>query len=194
MTAPSPEEVTQLLLAWSQGNEAALEQLTPHVYGELRRLARRYMRRERPGQTIQTTALVHEAYLRLIEAKNIRWQDRAHFFAVSAKMMRRILVDLAREKANLKRGGGAWQVTFDEAQVAAPERSADLGALDEALGRLAELSPRQSQVVEMRYFGGLSEEEIAEVLQVSLRTVQQDWRLARLWLYRELRQGGRDDA
>ncbi len=194
MTAPSPEEVTQLLLAWSQGNEAALEQLTPHVYGELRRLARRYMRRERPGQTIQTTALVHEAYLRLIEAKNIRWQDRAHFFAVSAKMMRRILVDLAREKANLKRGGGAWQVTFDEAQVAAPERSADLGALDEALGRLAELSPRQSQVVEMRYFGGLSEEEIAEVLQVSLRTVQQDWRLARLWLYRELSQGGRNDA
>src|SRR5262249_29851387 len=141
----------------------------------------------------ETTALVNEAYLRLINTKDLRWQNRAHFFAVSANVMRRILVDLARERGNLKRGGGARAVSLDEAMVVAPERSADLLALDEAMDRLAALSARQSRVVELRYFGGLNEEEVAEVLKVSLRTVQSDWRLARTWLYRELSRG-LDDA
>jgi RNA polymerase sigma factor (TIGR02999 family) len=194
MTAPVQHEITQLLLAWSEGDEAAQEKLVPLVYEELRRLAKRYMARERGGHTLQTTALVNEAYLRLINAKNLQWRNRAHFFAVSANVMRRILVDLARERGNLKRGGGARQVSLDEAMVVAPERSADLLALDEALDRLATLNPRQSRVVELRYFGGLNEEEVAEVLKVSLRTVQGDWRLARTWLYRELSRGGDDDA
>jgi len=194
VSTPSPKEVTQLLLAWSDGDQAAFEKLTPLVYAELHRLARRYMRRERLGHTLQTTALVNEAYLRLIEASSVRWQDRAHFFAVSARVMRRILVDVARDKANLKRGGGTQRVSLDEALLVSPERSDNLMALDEALERLAILNSRQSQVVEMRYFGGLNEQEIAEVLKVSLRTVQQDWRLARLWLYRELSQKGNNDA
>jgi RNA polymerase sigma factor (TIGR02999 family) len=160
----------------------------------LHRLAKRYMGRERAGHTLQTTALVNEAWLRLVDAHQVRWQNRAHFFAVSAQMMRRILVDFARERNNLKRGGGARQVSLDEALVVSPERDTDVLALDEALERLAALSPRQSRVVELRYFGGLSEEEIAEVLKVSLRTVQSDWRLARTWLYRELSRGGEDDA
>jgi len=188
MTAPSPKEVTQLLIAWSAGDQTAQEKLVPLVYQELHRLAKRYMGRERSGHPLQTTALVNEAYLRLAEVKDVRWQNRAHFFAVSANVMRRILVDFARERTNLKRGGGAAQVSLDEALVISPERSADLLALDEALGRLQALNQRRSQVVEMRYFGGLSEEETAEVLKVSLRTVQHDWRLARVWLYRELSQ------
>ena len=194
MSTDSPEEVTQLLLAWSDGDRAALDKLVPLVYEELHRLAHHYISRERPGYTLQTTALAHEAYLRLVDAKSVRWQNRAHFFAVAARAMRRILVDLARARHNLKRGGGAQPVSLDEALVAAPERGADLLALDEALGRLAALNPRQSQVVELRYFGGLTEEEVAEVLEVSPRTVRSDWSLARAWLYRELNSGVDDDA
>ena len=194
MAATSPHQVSKLLLAWSEGEEGAYEQLVPLVYDELHRLAKRYMRKERSGHTLQTSALVNEAYLRLVGAKEVCWQNRAHFFAVSARMMRRILVDFARAKHNLKHGGGALQVTMDEAMAVSSEPSADLLALDEALSRLTALHPRQAEIVEMRYFGGLAEEEVAEVLKVSLRTVQQDWRLARLWLYRELRSGKEDDA
>jgi RNA polymerase sigma factor (TIGR02999 family) len=186
MADTSQAEVTRLLLAWSDGDEAALERLMPLVYAELRRVARRYMGRERTGHTLQTTALINEAYLRLVDTRGIRWQNRAHFFAVSARAMRRVLVDFARARHNLKRGGGAHPVSLEEAVVPAAERSADLLALDEALERLAALSPRQGQVVELRYFGGLTEEEAAKVLRVSSRTVRHDWRLARAWLYREL--------
>jgi RNA polymerase sigma factor (TIGR02999 family) len=194
VAAASTEEVTQLLLAWSKGDQTALDKLVPLVYQELHRLAHRYIGRERSGYTLQTTALVHEAYLRLIDAKSVGWQNRAHFFAVAAQSMRRILVDLARARHNLKRGGGAQQVSLDEALVATPERSADLLALDEALGRLATLNRRQSQVVELRYFGGLTEDEVAEVLKVSPRTARSDWSLARVWLYRELTTGADRDA
>ena len=189
MTNSPQKDLTQLLLAWSDGDQAAFEQLVPLIYEELRRLARRYMARERAGHTLQTTALVNEAYLRLIDAQRVHWQNRAHFFAVSAQVMRRILVDFARARRNLKRGGGAAQVSLDEALVVSPERGADLLALDEALCRLADLSPRQSRVVELRYFGGLNEEEVAEVLKVSPRTVRSDWSLARAWLRRELSRG-----
>jgi RNA polymerase sigma factor (TIGR02999 family) len=194
MAATSPHQVSKLLLAWSEGEEGALEQLVPLVYEELHRLAKRYMRKERSGHTLQTSALVNEAYLRLVGTKEVRWQNRAHFFAVSARLMRRILVDFARAKHDLKRGGRALQVSLDDALIVSAEPSADLVALDEALTRLVALQPRQAEVVEMRYFGGLSEEEVAEVLKVSVRTVQQDWRLARLWLYRELSCGDGDDA
>jgi RNA polymerase sigma factor (TIGR02999 family) len=193
MTIDSPEEVTQLLLAWSDGDQAALDKLVPLVYEELHRLAHRYISRERPGHTLQTTALAHEAYLRLVNAKSVRWQNRAHFFAVAARLMRRILVDLARARHDLKRGGGQ-QFSLDEVLVVSPERGADLLALDEALDGLAALNPRQSQVVELRYFGGLTEDEVAEVLKVSPRTVRSDWSLARAWLYRELSGGVGDDA
>jgi RNA polymerase sigma-70 factor (ECF subfamily) len=194
MPATSPHQVSQLLLAWSEGEEGAYEQLVPLVYEELHRLAKRYMRKERSGHTLQTSALVNEAYLRLIGVKDVRWENRVHFFAVAARLMRRILVDFARAKHDLKRGGGAQQVSLDDALLMSPEPSADLLALDEALKRLFALHQRQAEIVEMRYFGGLTEEEVAEVLKVSLRTVQQDWRLARLWLYRELRSGQVDDA
>jgi RNA polymerase sigma factor (TIGR02999 family) len=187
-------EVTRLLLAWSEGDEAALDALMPHVHAELRRIARRHMARENPHHTLQTSALINEAYLRLVEARGIRWQSRVHFFAVSAQVMRRILVDFARARQNLKRGGGARRITLEEVSVAGPERSIDLCALDEALSRLATLSPRQGRVVELRYFGGLTESEIGEVLKVSLRTVRNDWRLARTWLYRELSLERRHDA
>lgn len=187
------ETVTGLLLAWSDGDEAALEKLTPVVYAELHRLARRYMRRENAGHTLQTSALVNEAYLRLVDAHRVRWQNRSHFFAVSAQIMRRILVDFARARQNLKRGAGARQVSLDEGLAVSPERGADLLALDEALAKLGALNARQSQVVELRYFGGLNEEEVAEVLKVSARTVRNDWSLARAWLYRELSRGGGDD-
>jgi RNA polymerase sigma factor (TIGR02999 family) len=194
MTQASPENVTGLLLAWSDGDQAALEKLIPLVYAELHRLAKRYMRRENAGHTLQTSALVNEAYLRLIEAHRVRWQNRSHFFAVSAQLMRRILVDFARARQSRKRGGSARQVSLDEGLVVSPERGADLLALDEALGRLSALNARQSQVVELRYFGGLNEEEVAEVLKVSSRTVRHDWSLARAWLYRELTAGGDDDT
>src|SRR4030095_5752941 len=194
MAATSPQQVSKLLLAWSEGEEGAREQLIPVVYEELHRLAKRYMRKERAGHTLQTTALVNEAYLRLVGAKDVRWQNRAHFFAVSARLMRRILVDFARAKHDLKRGGGALQVSLDDTLAVSAAPSADLLALDEALTRLVALPPRQAEVVEMRYFGGLSEEEVAQVLKVSLRTVQQDWRLARLWLYSETRSGQGEHA
>jgi RNA polymerase sigma factor (TIGR02999 family) len=194
MAESSPNRITKLLAAWSDGDETACEKLVPLVYEELHRLAHRYMRKERTGHTLQTSALVNEAYLRLAGAENVRWQNRAHFFAVSARLMRRILVDFARVKHNLKHGGGALQLSLDEGRAVSTEPSADLLALDESLNRLKALNQRQAEVVEMRYFGGLKEEEIAEVLKVSLRTVQQDWRLARLWLYRELKTETDDDA
>jgi len=184
---PSPHEVTQLLIAWRQGNQSALDQLLPLVYDELHRLAKRYMRGEARGHTLQTTALVNEAYLRLIEQPGIEWQDRAHFFALAARIMRFLLVDHARTRQAAKHGGGQRQVTLDEVAAIVPERSAELLALDEALGRLATLDGRQSQIVELRYFGGLSVEETAEVLGVSEITVKREWLKAKAWLYRELR-------
>ncbi len=186
MVKPSPIEITQLLLAWGQGEQAALEQLTPLVYDELHRLAHRYMGHERPGHTLQTSALVNEAYLRLVDASHVRWQNRAHFFAVSAQLMRRILVDFARSRHSLKHGGDARRVSLDEALLVAPEGSADLVALDDALQALAALDARQSQVVELRFFGGLSVAEAAEVLHVSEGTVMRDWSLAKAWLHREV--------
>ncbi len=194
MTQASREEVTGLLQAWSGGDQGALEKLMPLVYAELHRLAKRYMGREHVGRTLQTSALVNEAYLRLVDAHGVRWQNRAHFFAVSAQIMRRILVDFARSRQNLKRGGGALQVTLDEGLVVSSKGGADLLALDEALEKLAVLNPRQSRVVELRYFGGLKEEEAAEALNVSSRTVRHDWSLARAWLYRELSCGSSDDV
>jgi len=192
MTTPSSQEITQLLLAWSDGDQAALEKLTPLVYAELRRLAKGYMLGERPGHTLQTTALINEAYLRLIDWKNVRWQGRAHFFGVAAQLMRRILVDFARARHYAKRGGAAQQVSLDEAITIHEDRGAELIALDEALERLAEIDPRKSQIVELRFFGGLSAKETAEALQVSLRTVEREWNSARAWLYRELR--GEDET
>ena len=186
MAAPPSQTVTQLLVAWSQGEQAALEKLVPLVYTELRRVAHRYMGRERPGHTLQTTALVNEAYLRLIDASQVRWQDRAHFFAVSAQLMRRILVDFARSRRYLKRGGGAQKISFDEALVASPGRGRDLAALDDAMIALASTDARKSQVVELRFFGGLTVKETAEVLKVSPDTVLRDWRLAKAWLGREM--------
>ena len=186
MTTHSPKEITRLLLAWGDGDESALEALTPLVYEELRRRAHRYMGGERVGHTLQTTALVNEAYLRLVDSRRVRWQNRAHFFAVSAELMRRILVDFARSRGYQKRGGGARHVELDEAAVVADERGAEVVALDEALRALAELDARQSRVVELRYFGGLSDSETAEVLKVSVGTVRRDWTLARAWLNLEL--------
>ncbi|MGE0883909.1 MAG: sigma-70 family RNA polymerase sigma factor [Blastocatellales bacterium] len=194
MSRPISQEITQLLLAWGGGDQAALDRLMPLVHGELRKLAKRYMNRQRPGHTLQTTDLVNEAYLRLIDSSQVQWQNRAHFFAISAQLMRRILVDFARARQNLKRGGNAQRVTFDEALEISSERGADLIALDDALKTLEKLNPRQSQIVELRYFGGLSEEETAEVLKLSARTVRRDWSLARTWLYRELSREKNDDA
>jgi RNA polymerase sigma-70 factor, ECF subfamily len=183
---PSSRRVTELLNAWRAGDESALEHLIPLVHVELHRLARRQMRRERDGHTLQTTALVNEAYLRLVDLAGVRWQDRAHFFAMSARLMRRILVDHARSRRYLKRGGGARRVTFDEGLAVAADSPVDLVALDDALQALARFDPRKSQVVDLRYFGGLSVEETAEVLHVSSETVTRDWRLAKAWLLREL--------
>jgi RNA polymerase sigma-70 factor (ECF subfamily) len=180
------QTVTQLLVAWGQGEPAALEKLVPLVYAELRRIAHRCMGRERPGHTLQTTALVNEAYLRLIDASQVHWQDRAHFFAISAQLMRRILVDFARSRGYLKRGGGAQKILFDEALVSSPERGRDLVALDDAMLALAGTDARKSQVVELRFFGGLSVKETAEVLKVSPDTVVRDWSLAKAWLSREM--------
>jgi RNA polymerase sigma factor (TIGR02999 family) len=194
MTTPSPKEVTQLLLAWSQGDRSALDQLIPLVHEELHRLAHRYMGHERPGHTLQTTALVNEAYLRLIDASQVRWQNRAHFFAVSAQVMRRILVDFARAHRNLKRGGYARRVTLDETLLVPQEPDADLVALDDALTALAAIDQRQAQAVELRFFGGLSVEETAEVLKVSPETVHRDWRVAKAWLLRELSRENSDDV
>ena len=186
MLTHSPKEITRLLVAWGDGDRSALEELAPLVHTELHRLAHHYMGRERHGHTLQTSALVNEAYVRLIDWKEVRWQNRAHFFAVSAQLMRRILVDFARDRQYLKRGGGALRVSLGEAEAFSVERGADLVALDEALTGLAEVDRRKGQVVEMRFFGGLSVEEVAEVLKVSKETVMRDWRLAKAWLLREL--------
>ena len=186
MSPAAAHEITGLLVAWGSGDQSALERLIPIVHAELHRMAHRYMIRERSGHTLQTSALVNEAYLRLVNWKEVRWQNRAHFFAVSAQMMRRILVDFARDRKHLKRGGGALQVSLSEAAAFTVERSADLVALDEALMALSEIDRRKSQVVEMRFFGGLSVAEVAEVLNVSEETVMRDWRLAKVWLLREL--------
>jgi len=185
MTA-SPD-LTGLLLEWNEGNDAALEKLTPLVYSELRRIAQACMAGERPGHTLQASALVNEAFLKLIDTRRVQWKNRAHFFAISAKLMRRILVDFARRKHYQKRGGGAVQVTLDENVSPTTDRSRDLVELDDALNALAALNPRVSQVVELRYFGGLTENETAEALQVSTDTVLRDWKFAKVWLHRELK-------
>jgi len=182
---PPIGEVSGLLRAWGDGDRAALDKLTPVVYEELRRLASHYMRGERPGHSLQATALVNEAYMRLVDYKGMQWQNRAHFFAVSAQLMRRILVEHAR-RHNLKRGGGVPHVSLDDTAIVGGDRGADLVALDDALEALARFDQRKVQVVEMRFFGGLSVEETAEVLKVSSVTVMRDWSTAKAWLYREL--------
>ena len=188
MTSPSdsPHELTQLLIAWGNGDEAAREELMPLVYGELHRLAHGYMGKERVDHTLQTSALVNEAYLRLIDQKRVQWQNRAHFFGIAARMMRRILVDYARNRRYAKRGGDAFRVTLDETFIVPEERSAEVLALDYALNSLAEIDARKGQIVELRFFGGLSIEETAEVLQVSPGTVMRDWTLAKAWLRKEM--------
>ena|ERR1035441_4770521 len=190
---PAEGDISTLLRAWSGGDQSALKRLTPIVYEELRRLARRYMKRERTGHSLQTTALVNEAYVRLVDYKRMQWQDRAHFFAVSAQLMRRILVEYAR-RHNLKRGGGVQHVSLEEAAMVGDDRAPDLVALDDAMNALARHDPRKVQVVEMRFFGGLSVEETAEVLKVSPVTVKRDWSTAKLWLYRELAGGAADGS
>ncbi len=182
-------DLTRLLLAWRAGDEGALNQLIPQVYDELRRLAHARIRAQDSGGTLQTTALVHEAYLHLVDARRVAWHDRAHFYALCSQAMRRILVDAARARSSLKRGGDAVRIPFEEGLATAPGRDRELIALDDALKELAQTEPRESQVVELRYFGGLSVEETAEVLQVSPRTVARDWNMARLWLLQVLRQG-----
>jgi RNA polymerase sigma factor (TIGR02999 family) len=180
------QEITQLLLRWGKGDAEAFEQLMPLVYNELRRMAANYMRRQNPGHTLQTTALVNEAYMRLVDSSRVKWQNRNHFFAISAQLMRRILVDFARKRNSLKRGGDQVQITLSDRIETPIERQKDIVELDEAMKRLATLSPRQSQIVELRYFGGLTDDQIAETLDISSRTVRRDWSLARAWLYREL--------
>jgi RNA polymerase sigma-70 factor, ECF subfamily len=189
--SPSGTDVSVLLRAWSGGDQTALERLTPIVYRQLHRLAGRYMRRERPGHSLQTTALVNEAYMRLVGYTRMRWQDRAHFFAVAAQVMRRILVEHAR-RHNLKRGGDVPHVALDEAALVGADADVDLVALDDAMTALARVDPRKMQVVEMRFFGGLSVEETAEVLGISPVTVKRDWRMAKAWLYREMADGTTD--
>jgi RNA polymerase sigma-70 factor (ECF subfamily) len=181
-------QITRLLVDWRNGDQAALKQLIPLVHDELRRVAHRHMAHERVGHTLQATALVNEAFVRLIDVRQVKWQDRAHFFAMSSRLMRRILVDFARSKGYRKRGGGAQKVSFDEALVVATAPSQDLVALDDALNALAAFDGRKAQVVEMRFFGGLSVEETAEALNVSVDTVMRDWKLAKAWLLRELKQ------
>jgi RNA polymerase sigma-70 factor, ECF subfamily len=187
MSEASSPNVTQLLVAWSKGDQHAFDALMPEVRKELHRLAAHYMAKEPPGHDLQPTALINEAYLRLVDWKNIQWSDRAHFFAMAANMMRRVLVDCARSRDRLKRGGEAIQVSFIEAaNVPVPQR-ADVLALDKALQELEKIDPRKSQIVEMRFFGGLSQEETAEALHVSVAAVRRDWSLARAWLARELK-------
>jgi RNA polymerase sigma factor (TIGR02999 family) len=194
VSTASRHEITEWLASWSNGDQVALEKLTPLVYRELHRLAQIYMRGERSGHPLQTTALVNEAYLRLIDTDGMRWQNRAHFYAVAAKLMRHILVDFARSRNELKRGGDAPHVSLDEALTVSAERSAELVELDEALTKLAQLNERHSRVVELRFFVGLTEPEIAEVLHVSPRTVNSDWSMARAWLMNELNKSTPDDA
>ena len=186
----SPNEVTQLLADWSSGNQAALDKLMPLVEAELHRLAHYYMSRERAGHTLQTTALVDEAYLRLVGQKNIDWQNRAHFFGIAAKLMRQILVDYARKRHFAKRGGNAWHVSLDEAAIIAEERASEIVALDEALRDLAKISSEQSRIVELRFFGGLTIEETAEVMSLSVDKVKRDWSMAKTWLYHQMKPHG----
>jgi RNA polymerase sigma-70 factor (ECF subfamily) len=188
MTREGGHEITELLQAWREGDEQALEKLTPQVYRELHRAAKQCMQRERDGHTLQTTALINELYLRLTDLKGIDWQNRAHFFALCARQMRRILTDQARARQSDKRGGGVQPVSLDVSPVVSPDSRADLLAVEDALNALAKTDLRKSQVVELRFFGGLNAEEIAEVLKVSAETVTRDWRLAKAWLLRELSQ------
>ena len=186
MTQTPKHEVTQLLIEWSNGDKAALDKLMPLVHDELRRLAHRYMSRERSGHTLQTTALVNEAYLRLVNRKGVQWQNRAHFFAIAAQSMRNILVDHARGLAYAKRGGGAAKISLDEAMIVSQERAAEVVALDEVLKELANFDPQQSRIVELRFFGGLTIDETAEVLDLSPATIKREWSTAKAWLYHEL--------
>ncbi|MGH9753720.1 MAG: sigma-70 family RNA polymerase sigma factor [Blastocatellia bacterium] len=187
----SSQQISHLLQRWSDGDSEALDQLAPLVYGELRRMARRYMGRQSAGHTLQTTALIHEAYMRLVGQDEKRWENRAHFFGVAAQAMRHILVDYARARHRAKRGGEARAVSLEEAALVSEERAAELVALDDALAELARLSPRQSRVVELRYFGGLSVAETAEALKISTDTVTRDWNQAKAWLYRALKGSGK---
>lgn len=189
MGRPEPEGVTRMLLNWGQGDQAALERLIPLVYDELRRLAHRYMQRERAGHTLQTTALVNEAYLRLVDQRKANFKNRAHFFAICANIMRRILVDYARSRRYRKREGEARKVSLEEAAALSSERAAEVLAVDEALGKLASIDPRKSQIIELRFFGGLTIEETAEVIGASHATIEREWNMARAWLYREIGRG-----
>jgi RNA polymerase sigma-70 factor (ECF subfamily) len=190
MASPLPQQVTQLLIAWSDGDQTARDELIPLVYEELHRLAHHYMNRERPGHTLQTSALVNEAFVKLVDQRDVHWQNRAHFFGIAAQMMRRILVDHARSRQSAKRGGDLRQVSLNEATIVSDQRAADVVALDEALKNLAAIDQRKSQIVELRYFGGLSTEETAQVLKVSPGTVNRDWTLAKAWLRREMTVAG----
>jgi RNA polymerase sigma-70 factor (ECF subfamily) len=183
---PSPENVTQLLVRWGNGDQTAFDQLMPIVYAELRRMARGYMTRQDGRHTLQTTALVHEAYFKLVGEKDKRWQNKTHFFAVAAKAMRHVLVDYARSRQTAKRGGGQALIPLDDAQIPPPSRMGELVELDDALTELSTLNPRQAEVVEMRFFGGLAVEEVAQSLNVSPETVMRDWRAAKAWLYQQL--------
>jgi RNA polymerase sigma factor (TIGR02999 family) len=189
-----PQEVTRLLQAWQRGDAVALDRLILVVYDELHRLAHCYMAREQASDTLQTTALVHEAYLRLVGAQQVEWKNRVHFFAISAGLMRRILVEFARARGRHKRGGNARKVALDEAAVISPEPGEDLIALDDALHALAAIDPRQARVVELRFFGGMTEEETADLLEISTDTVLRDWKKAKLWLWRELRHRQRNES
>jgi RNA polymerase sigma factor (TIGR02999 family) len=186
---PSPQEVTRLLQEWSNGDKIALDKLTPLVHEELRRIAHHYMSRERPGHTLQTTALVNEAYLRLVNQNHVHWQNRAHFFAVAAQVMRHLLVDHARTHKRAKRGGAVQQISLDEAALMSPERAADMIALDEALIELTLIDPRKSRIVELRFFGGLNIEETAHVLHIAPVTVRREWNSAKAWLYKAVTSG-----
>jgi len=190
MSDISGNEVTQLLIDWSGGNQAALNKLLPLVESELHRLAHHYMKRERAGHTLQTTGLVNEAYLRLVGQKNISWQNRAHFFGIAARLMRQILVDYARRRQFAKRGGNALQVSFDQAAIVADETSVEMIALEDALNALAGFAPEQCRIVELRFFGGLTIEETAEVMKLSVDKVKRDWSMAKTWLYHEMKAGG----
>src|SRR6266550_2595549 len=186
MSEPSTNDVTQLLIKWSNGDKAALDKLMPPIQEELRRLAHHYMGRERPGHTLQTTAFVNEAYLRLVNSKDVHWQNRTHFFAIAAELMRTILVDHARSHAYAKRGGGLRKIELDEAMIVSQERAVEVLALDEVLKELADIDPQQSRIVELRFFGGLTIEETAEVLGLSPATIKREWSTAKAWLYHEL--------
>lgn len=194
MAVSGSRDVTGLLQAWGEGDEAALQKLMPLVYEQLHAAARRYMAGERPGHTLQTTALIHETYLRLVDVRRVKWQNRAHFLAVCAQLMRRILIDFARSRHYEKRGAAAAHVNFDEALLVTAQPDVNLVALDDALNRLAEVDERKSKVVELRFFGGLNIKEAAEVMKVSPETVMRDWRFAKVWLLRELRGGARREA